>query len=80
MSSPFGVLLYSLLTYLIVWFLSWLCKEPISIAGTGDPDVEMKRKAEIERIKEVGRRKREENKRVEMELKKKAEADKGKKE
>ncbi len=66
-SSPAGVAFYSLFCYLIVWFLSWLFSEPIT-SGTRDPDVETKRKAELERLKEIGRKKREENKRIEQEL------------
>jgi hypothetical protein len=63
-SSPAGVMFYSLLSYLIVWFLSWLFREPIT-TGMSDPDVETRRKAEIERMREAGRKKREENKKIE---------------
>ncbi len=61
-NSPLGYLLYPLIVYLITWFCSWIFKEPMS-KPFEDPDVEVKRKAELERLKEMGRKKREENKR-----------------
>jgi len=60
--SPLGFIVYSLIMYLIMWFFSWLFSEPIS-KPFADPDVEVKRKAEIEKLKEKGLKKREENKR-----------------
>ncbi len=58
-----GLILYSLILYLIMWFCHWLFSEPMS-RPFADPDVEVKRKAEIERLKEKGLKKREENKKM----------------
>ena len=59
--SPLGFILYSLILYLIMWFCHWLFSEPMS-KPFEDPDVEVKRKAEIERLKQKGLKMREVNK------------------
>jgi hypothetical protein len=48
-SSPYGVILYALCVYLIVWFSSWLFREPMT--GHKDKDVELKTRAEMERLR-----------------------------
>jgi hypothetical protein len=48
--TPLGFVVYSLILYLIMWFFSWLFSEPMT-TPFGDPDVEIKRKAEIEKLK-----------------------------
>ncbi len=59
--SPLGFIVYSLILYLIMWFFSWLFKEPMT-KPFEDPDVEVRRKVELEKIRNMGLKKREENK------------------
>jgi len=59
--SPLGFIVYSLILYLTMWFFSWLSKQPMT-KPFEDPDVEVRRKAELERIRSMGLKKREENK------------------
>ena len=68
--SPLGFIVYSLILYLTMWFFSWLFKEPMT-KPFEDPDVEVRRKAELERIRTMGLKKREENKKQFAELYKK---------
>lgn len=68
--SPLGFIVYSLILYLTMWFFSWLFKEPMT-KPFEDPDVEVRRKAELERIRRMGLKKREENKKQFAELYKK---------
>ena len=68
--SPLGFIVYSLILYLTMWFFSWLFKEPMT-KPFEDPDVGVRRKAELERIRRMGLKKREENKKQFAELYKK---------
>jgi hypothetical protein len=56
--SPFGMILYSFIFYMITYFLSWLFRAPEEFKSN-DPDVKVRTQAELERLREKGRAMRE---------------------